>query len=188
MTNRILIFLLTFLYVPSVHSQPCKQINIKSQKERKAIKQYIHFCRSQGLFKTDTGVIQITEWKDTLSQKNWDISVLTRYYELTQAPIGWARVDNKIILYYIRPIDAKLTTDESVCLEQIVKPYVKKLPPRPPDPVEVPDLTYSGKPRLGRDGKPLMIKFIRDVISGGGGTYSCIIFKKDGSVTRLIYL
>ena len=185
---RIILLLITFLYVPFVCSQPCKPIDIESRKERRAIREYIRFCKSQGLFKTDTGVIQITEWKDELSQKNWDISVLTRYYELTQAPVGWAKVSDKIVLYYVRPIKSKLTADESVCLEHLTKPYVKKLPPLPPDPIEVPDLTISGKPRLDKDGKPLMRKFVRDITSGGDGTYSHIIFKKDGSVTRLIYL
>ena len=188
MMIRIPIFLITFLNVSFVHSQPCKQIDIKSRKERRAIKQYVRFCKSQGLFKTDSGVIQITEWKDELSQKNWDISVLTRYYELTQVPMGWAKVSDKIILYYVRPINTKLTADESICLEHIIKPYVKKLPPLPPDPKEVPDTDRNGKPRFDKDGKPLMRNFMRNITSGGNGTFSHITFKKNGSVIKQIYL
>lgn len=186
MLRLVLIVFTTLIYVAPALSQPCEQLTNISRKERKVLKEYVRFCESKGFLRADTGIIMVHRRFDQLGQMEWYIGVSYQdYYTERKAPIGWSTVWGKPILWYndlFLPNDPKLTNDEQACLAQIVGNSVTKRAP-PPQPRATQDI--NGQPMLYKNGQPMMTTG-RNIQGGGSGVDMHIIFKKDGSVSKLI--
>ncbi|WP_461066987.1 hypothetical protein [Spirosoma horti] len=186
MLRLILIAFSTLIFASPALSQPCQQLTSISRKERKVLKEYIRFCESKGFLKADTGIVMLHRRIDPLGQLEWYIGVSYKdYYIERKPPIGWSTVLGKPILWYndlFLPNDPKLTNEEQTCLAQVVGTRVSK---RPPPPQPRPILDINGQPMFYKNGRPMMTSG-QDFRAGGSGVDMHIIFKKDGSVSKLI--
>ena len=186
MLRLLLVAFITLILNHSAPAQTCEQFTHVSPKHRKVLQEYIQFCESEGVFKGDTGIIMLHQRMDKLGQIEWYIGVSYQdYYLDRKPPMGWSTVAGKLILWYDNfslSTDPKLTIDEQICLAKIVDKRVTK---RPSLPHPTPVLDIDGKPKVDRNGKPIM--FTRHILYGGvPGVDMHIIFKKDGSVSKLV--
>lgn len=183
MKRSLLTIIALLIYVPSLLAQPCEPFKVRSRKQTKVLNEYIHLCESLGYLKGDTGMIMLHQRQDKLGELEWYIGVSNKdNYQDRKAPIGWSIISNKLVFWYDNlnsVAGSKLTESELSCLTKIVGNRVSKRMRTPP---ATPLLDISGKPRLDKNGKPIMVT---QHISERFGVNLHIIFKKDGSVIKL---
>lgn len=120
---------------------------------------------------------------DSLGQTEWYVGVKYQdEYRDQKPPIGWSMCLGKLILWYAGfgfTSKPELTVDQGNCLAQLVGKRITKRPPVQRKPVLV-----NGQPLLDKNGEPITVP-IRSLNGGGDVSTQHIIFKKDGSVSKL---
>jgi hypothetical protein len=179
-------------------AQPCQRLDIPAKNQQKILKRFIRQCKRKGFMTADSGYIYLGEWVDKEGQLNWQVAAIRHWQPYPWiapfsshcnqciAPVGWTKVANRLVLRYRYDVpDHTLTRVETNCLQQLLAPYARILPPLPIPPKMVPWLDAQGRPILNKDGKPKMREYYPPVTAGSsGGNNSHITFKKDGSVEQ----